>query len=1377
MGNDDDLPMENAMPEDENYPKHPGLYVKECILPVGMTVKKAAEMMGVGRPALSNFINGKANLSQNMATRLAKAFGVDKAELLNLQQKYTAFLSKDNESQIAVRSYAPSFLNIRATHIDTWAEKIEARSLLAALLRHLVNSTGSEITDCDFPAYDNSQRHGWDGHVDANNVTPWVPSGISGWEFGCDKNPSQKANNDYLMRTKNTKKSERQNTTFIFVTPHKWDKKEEWIKSKKEGNEWKDVRAYDANDLEQWLELSVPGQIWLAEKIGIPREGCQTLGNYWVFWSETANPAISRKIFDSAVAAHSDAIRKWYQDPAKKPLVITAGSKEEALAFIACASYSLEELRPLSEQAVLVSSADTAKRLAVISAEFIPIAHTENAEIELVTSFKNRHSIVVAEKNLKGMESDIVVDLPSYESFRDALAEMGFDDAQTEIHSSQSGKSPTILRRQLATVPTFKKPKWASSKSNIRLMIPLVLAGTWKSNQDADKEILRNLAEEEYSDIEKNIADLASLDDTPIWSEGKYRGVVSKLDCFHAISDQITEDELLKFFFVAEYVLSEDDPSLDLDKDKRWAANMYDKVRDHSTAIRESICETLIILSIHGAGLFGKRLGMHIEINVSLLIRKLLKDQNERVWQSQQSDLPQYAEAAPEEFLDIIESELLRDKPAFDALFSSSGSVMFSRCERTGMLWALELLAWEPSRLSRVAKILAQLCVYELEDNWANKPFGSLSDILLSWRPHTAASLEQRCEILELLCREYPNVGWRICMRELKPGGDSTSGTYRPRWRSDASGAGQTVTYKEIFDYRKKCQELVLSWTAHTKNTLSDLIESLSSMENKDRDKVKTKISTWLEMSPPIDDIVELRERIRTKTMSRRARRKKNSDTSSYADGKQIYDLLEPKEIIHKHQWLFSKTWVEYTPEELEDDDLDYNTRNEELSKQRIIALKEVLEVYGTDGPIQLCLKGDAGYHIGFHLGRDIMSLEVLQTFTMKLLSTQSTSYNARLDSCLSGILYQFEDEEKQVFIHQISEKIERRKSDFDELLCLYLNAPFNKSTWDLIHALKIDIQKKYWRNIFPQWNDHSSEDLNFIVDQLLEVNRPRAAFNVAHFKPDMIESTQLIKLLNEVAINSSEPDGHFHISSYEVEEFLKSLNERADVDFMEMVRLEFLYIEVLGATSKYGVPNLSKEITQTPLFFIQLLALCFKRDDNSEHPTEWQLPTDPKQRQNMAKNAYSALEAASIIPGTLDDGAVDVDQLRDWINNVRNLAKENGLADIADGRIGRILSMSGIGRDGIWPREEVRQVFEEIASKNISNGMEIGLRNSRGAHFRPADGAPERKLAKKYRDFSEKIMNKTPFVSRMLLNIAQSYEHDADWHDTDDRVQRRLRT
>jgi len=53
-----------------------------------MSVKGAATRLGIGRPALSNFLNGKSALSTEMAVRLAKAFGADEKQLLDMQAVY-----------------------------------------------------------------------------------------------------------------------------------------------------------------------------------------------------------------------------------------------------------------------------------------------------------------------------------------------------------------------------------------------------------------------------------------------------------------------------------------------------------------------------------------------------------------------------------------------------------------------------------------------------------------------------------------------------------------------------------------------------------------------------------------------------------------------------------------------------------------------------------------------------------------------------------------------------------------------------------------------------------------------------------------------------------------------------------------------------------------------------------------------------------------------------------------------------------------------------------------------------------------------------------------------------------------------------------------
>jgi antitoxin HigA-1 len=60
-------------------PSHPGDFVRTEILnELGLTVSKAAEVLGVRRATLSDLVNGKAGVSPEMALRIEKAFGVSK---------------------------------------------------------------------------------------------------------------------------------------------------------------------------------------------------------------------------------------------------------------------------------------------------------------------------------------------------------------------------------------------------------------------------------------------------------------------------------------------------------------------------------------------------------------------------------------------------------------------------------------------------------------------------------------------------------------------------------------------------------------------------------------------------------------------------------------------------------------------------------------------------------------------------------------------------------------------------------------------------------------------------------------------------------------------------------------------------------------------------------------------------------------------------------------------------------------------------------------------------------------------------------------------------------------------------------------------------
>ena len=85
---------------------HPGQFIRmEIIEPLGLSVTKAAEVLGVTRPALSALLNCRAALSPDMALRIEKAFGPKMDTLLRMQTAYEIAKAREREDQIKVKRY------------------------------------------------------------------------------------------------------------------------------------------------------------------------------------------------------------------------------------------------------------------------------------------------------------------------------------------------------------------------------------------------------------------------------------------------------------------------------------------------------------------------------------------------------------------------------------------------------------------------------------------------------------------------------------------------------------------------------------------------------------------------------------------------------------------------------------------------------------------------------------------------------------------------------------------------------------------------------------------------------------------------------------------------------------------------------------------------------------------------------------------------------------------------------------------------------------------------------------------------------------------------------------------------------------------------
>ena len=90
-------------------PPHPGRIVRqECLDPLGLTVKEAAERLGIKRQTLNNLVNSKAGISPEMSIRLSKAFGSSPEVWLGLQLEYDLAQANKNTDHIKVQRITQS---------------------------------------------------------------------------------------------------------------------------------------------------------------------------------------------------------------------------------------------------------------------------------------------------------------------------------------------------------------------------------------------------------------------------------------------------------------------------------------------------------------------------------------------------------------------------------------------------------------------------------------------------------------------------------------------------------------------------------------------------------------------------------------------------------------------------------------------------------------------------------------------------------------------------------------------------------------------------------------------------------------------------------------------------------------------------------------------------------------------------------------------------------------------------------------------------------------------------------------------------------------------------------------------------------------------
>jgi len=975
---------------------------------------------------------------------------------------------------------------ITSTKIANWANTKEAQAFLPRLIRRLIHATVSPES-CDFPAGDSTSLPGWDGELICNEESAWTPTGISFWELSCEKQPKTKADRDYDKRTEQTDAIIRSRTALVIVTARKWSGKKQWLKAKQLTGEWRGIRVFDAGDLEQWLEQCWPVALQFAEELGLNGPEVESVSKYWKTWSGQTAPAIAAEAFLSSREHSRDSLlADLAKSPAPEIYRIKTDSAEEAVAFICCVLSSQENLASTS----LVVTDAAGWRYAQMHSS-IKVAIAARPEVAERPALRSGLTIVVpyAAGDMSGYfqgnaagknDVDLVVERPDIYQFEKALQTMGFNEGDAHRTAANTGRSWSVYRRQFAQNPAIRTPAWLTMPQAKALSV-LCLLGAWSGNFAEDKNLVSALSDCTYEDIEKDLRHLARQDDAPLLSIGGIWKAKSALELLVLFGERISTDELNRFFDIAEQTLAQPDPVLELPDDQRYAAQIYGKVRPHSGFLLDALCDTLIKLAIMATQLPGLQ-AARLDDRVAGLISRLLTNADGERWLSLSSQLPALAEAAPDAFLKIVELSLDQTGSPVTRLIteSSSTGIMGGRCWHSGLLWALETVAWDPNRFPRVALILARLVHVPYASNWGNTPKASLHGLFRSWLPQTAATIEQRIAALDLLISKDQEAAFRLLDDLVHTGLSSATPAARPKWRDDDAGFGRGVTEDESREMVMAAADRMIALAERNPQRIVTLIEKLGVFDEQRVRQVLAQIDPYLENSASNEDRESIRAALRVRIhqqLNYDQAHNKFTETEFKAI-ERIYRQLQPNDLLIRHRWLFKDGWLGNVPWKTRD---NYDTSQEQVEKLRIDSLQEIHATFGMQGIEQLADFCGSPYWVGSTLAK----LEIPEDRLAAWLFENGGDWanGAPRTELIRGLLYVLDISKALALSQSVIQNGIAAGWTPERIASLWMLVPHCRMAWNEVSACGQAVESAYWSAIHPNfWAHDSAEDLNFML-------------------------------------------------------------------------------------------------------------------------------------------------------------------------------------------------------------------------------------------------------------------------------------------------------
>lgn len=1254
-----------------------------------------------------------------------------------------------------------AFTYIDSNDLNYWSGLPSSKSDLPLIISRLIRRSSPGLQSALIPIGISTFSGGWDGIVNNRIATEFVPMGLSLWEMGTEKQAAVKAEKDYQKRKENVEPGIAAEAIFIFVTTRPWQNKQKWIDAKKADGIFADIRVIDADMLVEWLNISPVTIENIAHLIGRKVDTyVQPLSRYYEEWA--SGPKMQKMPPALVCAGREMQLDELALQLSGPPniVAIKAGTRDEALAFIAAAM----QLRDVTkyDNTVIVDSKENLVEMMATTLSAI-VANLPDTKPLFHLNPVSQHILLplgAADK----FEGGKTIPLPKLgrEETVKALQELGLDEDHARSISYKTGRSLSVIRRILGF--DNLKPAWANAADDL---LPALLVGKWMDDREGDRQIIEYLSGQSYDDYTNRIRQWAIHHDAPITNVGNMWRLISSLDCWEYLGRYVSARQIKQFEESFLIACGDIKPALSLKPEERKYAGFLGKTADFSRSIREGLAQSVILIANFGEANLVSVTPSH-QIWADHLVRQLITKPDQNLWKSLDEIMPLLANASPSAMLGSLEHFIDRQPTVLESVFENAPSFIYNNYYHTGLLWALEGMAWLPNYLLRSTLLFIKLAKLDPGVKIMNRPINSLHQVFQPMMPQTYASNGDRMQVLDTVIERFPDDAWSLFLG-LLPGNSQVAHTNEKlRWQEFVEESPEVYSDEKYHSYVSFISMRIFEMAGRDVERLVILLKRFADLCGAERSKLLHLVQeNALNFEDPN---YKIWESIREILYNYHNDYYPFSQLPAYAVAQfeKLYIVYTPKDATESNIWVFNDHWPKF-PERIKQLGDDWEGRGNYMEKRRKESLTTLLDHNGFPDFLLLVKKvAEPGI-----FGKTASMIKLSSAAQGQFAALVGSSNN---HESLAGsqFIYWYQIRNGLSKTQKLFEWLEKEQYPFGTQLAFLLALRSTFEIWQYVAELGDEIENSYWVKCETDLSDGDVDHLNYQLNKLFDANRfISAVYLVAHIK-ESFETPVILKAIERLATEKAEETtrlDHNHVTY-----LFKECYERNDYDVQQMMRLEWLFAEWL--TDRYSPvepKELYRELRENPELFAEFLKYSFPMDDQPLDAIDFE-GLDETHFKQRAKTAHSLIDNLDKVPGQFTDEAgqqsLDGEVLNKWVEDLRKLAHDRNRQKRAESFIGKI--MANFPENPVcWPPSAIAAIIERIDSDKLRSSFSRTVTNKRSFTSRSpyAGGQIERNNARYFRNFEDCHRLHHPITAQIFAEIALRYDLKAKQEDDEARV------